>query len=197
MASSTLKRRSGSQPALPGTQPLPEGFEYRPELVSPAQEEALVAEIRQLPLATFQFQGYEGKRRVVSYGWEYDFNERVLREVEPMPPWLLPIRDLAAEVAGLAPELFPHVLITEYANGAGIGWHRDKGVFGEVVGISLLSPCRFRLRRREGATWERVSLTLAPRSAYHLRGIARTEWEHSIPETDALRYSISFSTLRS
>jgi alkylated DNA repair dioxygenase AlkB len=88
------------------------------------------------------------------------------------------------------------VLVTEYDAGAGIGWHRDKAVFGEVVGISLLSPCRFRLRRKAGTTWERVSLTAEPRSGYLLSGPSRTEWEHSIPEVDELRYSITFRNFR-
>ena len=86
--------------------------------------------------------------------------------------------------------------MTEYDAGAGIGWHRDKAVFGEVVGISLLSPCRFRLRRKIGTTWERVSLTVARRSGYLLSGPSRTKWEHSIPEVAELRYSITFRNFR-
>jgi alkylated DNA repair dioxygenase AlkB len=88
------------------------------------------------------------------------------------------------------------VLVTEYGPGAGIGWHRDKGVFGEIVGLSLLAPCVFRLRRAVGTRWERVNVVAEPRSAYLLSGAARTTWEHSIPAVDALRYSITFRTLR-
>ncbi len=95
----------------------------------------------------------------------------------------------------MAPDQLPHVLILEYSAHATIGWHRDKAVFGDVIGISLLSPCRFRLRRKVGSRWERASLTLAPRSAYLLRGPSRTEWEHSIPAVDALRYSITFRSI--
>lgn len=87
-------------------------------------------------------------------------------------------------------------LVTEYEAGAGIGWHRDKDVFGEVVGISLLAPCSFRLRRESRGGCERASLTAEPRSVYLLSGAARTEWEHSIPAVDALRYSITFRNLR-
>jgi alkylated DNA repair dioxygenase AlkB len=89
-----------------------------------------------------------------------------------------------------------HALVTEYGAGAGIGWHRDKAVFGEVVGISLLTPCVFRLRRPSGTAWDRVALTAEPRSAYLLSGPSRTEWEHSIPPVSALRYSITFRNLR-
>jgi alkylated DNA repair dioxygenase AlkB len=90
-----------------------------------------------------------------------------------------------------------HVLVTEYGPGAGIGWHRDKSVFGETVGVSLLSPCVLRLRRKVGERrWERVNVTAAPRSAYLLSGPARSEWEHSIPAVGEPRYSITFRHLR-
>jgi alkylated DNA repair dioxygenase AlkB len=174
----------------------PEGFRYEPDILTPAQELELLNQVRKLPFVEFQFQGYVGKRRVVSYGWQYDFNLRTLREADDMPPFLLALRKTAADFAGIKPERLQQVLVTEYDAGAGIGWHRDKAVFGEVIGLSLLSACRFRLRRKAGSTWERVSLTAEPRSAYLLSGPARTEWEHSIPEVDRLRYSITFRNFR-
>jgi alkylated DNA repair dioxygenase AlkB len=128
----------------------------------------------------------------VSFGWRYDFNERELQQADDMPPFLLPLRQRAAAFAALPPSGFQHALVTEYSPGAAIGWHRDKAVFAEVVGVSLLAPCRFRFRRKQGSKWERASLTLEPRSAYLLRGPARSEWEHSIPDVDRLRYSITF-----
>lgn len=106
------------------------------------------------------------------------------------------LRERAAGFAGRSPVEFPHVLLTEYSAGAAIGWHKDKGVFGEVVGVSLLSPCTFRFRRKAGERWERASITAEPGSAYLLAGPARTEWEHSIPAVEALRYSVTFRTLR-
>ena len=175
---------------------LPEGFKYQAEIIAASDEQALLEHIRQLPLKEFQFQGFVGKRRTVSFGWHYDFNERAIRAAEPIPPFLLPLREAAAKFAGLAAEKLQQALVIEYDAGASIGWHRDKAVFGDVVGISLLSPCRFRFRRQAGAGWERASLTAEPRSAYLLRGPSRTEWEHSIPAVDALRYSITFRNLR-
>ena len=180
----------GSGPALP------EGFRYEPQLISADDEVAVLEHVRGLPFRDFEFQGYLGKRRVVSYGWRYDFNERVLRDAEDIPPFLLSLREAAAAFAGLEPAQLQHVLVTEYGAGAGIGWHRDKAVFGDVIGISLLSACTFRLRRKAGSSWERASITAEPRSAYLLRGPSRTEWEHSIPAVDALRYSITFRNLR-
>lgn len=174
-----------------------EGFRFRTELIGPAGEDRLLARVRELPFRDFEFHGYTGKRRVVSFGWHYDFTGRRLRKANDIPSYLLVLRETAASFGGMEPEQLQHVLVTEYGDGAGIGWHRDKAVFGEVVGISLLSPCVFRMRRLiSKKKWERVNLVLEPRSAYHLSGPARYEWEHSIPQTDCLRYSITFRNVR-
>ena len=182
-----------SEPTLFEPAPsLPAGFRYERELLSAAEERDLVKHLETLPFKGFEFQGFVGNRRVVSFGWRYDFNDRQLQKADDMPPFLLPLRERAAAFAGLKPTAFQHALVTEYAPGAGIGWHRDKAVFDEVVGVSLVSPCRFRFRRKNGTRWERASVTLEPRSAYLLDGPSRTEWEHSIPEMGELRYSITF-----
>jgi alkylated DNA repair dioxygenase AlkB len=60
------------------------------------------------------------------------------------------------------------------------------------VALSFLSPCRLRFRRRVGHTWRRETVTVAPRSGYRLSGEARSEWEHSIPPLETLRYSVTF-----
>ena len=175
--------------------PLPEGFVYRRGALSPAAEQRLLARIRDLPLKEFDFHGFTARRRTISFGWQYDFARSQLDRAGEIPDWMLPLRETAAEFAGLTPDQLPHVLILEYSAGATIGWHRDKAVFGDVIGISLAAPCRFRFRRKAGSRWERASLTLEPRSAYLLRGPSRTEWEHSIPAVDALRSSITFRSL--
>ena len=188
---------------------MPDGFRYQAEFLSETEEHALAERLGTLPFKEFEFQGYLGKRRVVSFGWQYVFDGSGLRKAEDMPDFLLPLRERAAAFAGFAPHDLQHVLLTEYSPGAGIGWHKDRSVFGEVVGISLLAPCTFRLRKagaakagagRAGAakagTWERATLTLEPRSAYLLSGPARTEWEHSIPAVESLRYSVTFRNFR-
>lgn len=176
---------------------LPEGFRYAPDIVSPALQDAVLEQVRQLPFQAFDFHGFEGKRRVVSFGWRYDFSAEKLAPTEPIPPFLLPLREAAASFAGLAPERLEQLLVTEYGPGAPIGWHKDKAVFGSIVGISLLSACTFRLRRRAGPKWERVSITAEPGSAYVLSGSARTDWEHSIPPVEQTRFSLTFRELRS
>ena len=179
----------------PAAPELPQGFKYRPDFLSAAEEHELAERLARLPFRPFEFQGYLGKRRVISFGWQYVFNGSGLKKAEDMPDFLLPLRERAASFAGLEAGQLQHVLITEYAPGAGIGWHKDRSVFGDTIGISLLAPCRFRFRKKEGAKWKRSTLIAEPRSAYLLRGASRTEWEHSIPPLDALRYSITFRNL--
>ena len=173
----------------------PEGLAYTPELISADEETALVEHFRALPFAPFEFQGFLGKRRTVSFGMQYRFDGSGLAEAESMPAWLLPLRAKAAAFAGLPADDLVHALLIEYDVGAGLGWHRDRPVFGDVVGVSLLSEAPLRFRRRQGETWERHVLRAAPRSAYLLRGAARTEWEHSLAPVGALRYSATFRTL--
>jgi alkylated DNA repair dioxygenase AlkB len=175
---------------------LPDGMVYRPEFITAEEERALISWLEGQPFQPFVFQGYEARRQVVSYGWRYDFSRSHLEAAEGLPPELAPLRDRAAALAGHAPEDLQQVLINKYEPGAPIGWHRDRPVFAEVVGVSLGAPCTFRLRRRLATGFERKSLTLAPRSAYLLAGPARTEWEHSIPPVEALRYSITFRNFR-
>jgi alkylated DNA repair dioxygenase AlkB len=174
----------------------PAGFRYAPDFISRAEERRLVEHLQRLEFKPFEFQGFLGKRRVVSFGWRYDFNGGGLTKIDDMPDFLLPLRDRAGAFAGLPPTDLQQVLLTEYQPGAPIGWHKDRSVFGDVVGVSLLSACTFRFRRKAGAGWERSSLVLAPRSAYLLHGPARTAWEHSIPVVTELRYSITFRNFR-
>jgi alkylated DNA repair dioxygenase AlkB len=177
-------------------QAMPEGFVYREEVISAEEERQFAERFALLPFAPFEFHGFQGRRRVVSFGWRYDYAGRQIRPSAELPGFILPLRERAAEVAGLAAESLQQILVTEYAPGAPIGWHRDKPEFQDVVAISFLAPCLLRFRRRLGAGWERRSLEVMPRSAYVLSGAARSQWEHSIPPLNALRYSVTFRTLR-
>jgi alkylated DNA repair dioxygenase AlkB len=174
----------------------PEGFEYKDELLSSDQERALVERFAELRFREFEFRGFLGKRRIVSFGWRYDFNMRQLQKAEEIPGFLLELRATTAGFAHLDRDELQQVLVTEYAPGAGIGWHRDRPEFKDIVGVSLLSPCLFRLRRKRGNGWKRASIELQPRSAYLLSESARTDWQHSIPPVDKFRYSVTFRSLR-
>jgi len=178
------------------TSKYPAGFRYAEEFISRAEERCLVEHLQRLEFKPFEFQGFLGKRRIVPFGWRYDFNGGGLQQTNDIPNFLLPLRERAAAFADLQRTDLQQVLVTEYQPGAPIGWHKDRSVFGELVGVSLLSACTFRFRRKAGAGWERSSIVLAPRSAYLLHGPARTEWEHSIPAVMELRYSITFRNFR-
>lgn len=173
----------------------PAGLSYEAEFIGRDEEAKLIDHIRSLPLAPFQFGAYEGKRRVVYFGHSYDFTHQRLEKAEPIPDWLQPVVARVEAHARLRPGSIAHALVTEYETGAGIGWHRDKKQFDQVFGLSLLSPCPFRFRRKAGAAWKRFTLDAAPRSLYVLDGEARRVWEHSIAAVNSPRYSITFRTM--
>lgn len=186
------KRRLLAQDDLFARETRPEGFAYAEALISAREEAELLNNIRDLPFKAFDFHGFLGKRRVVSFGWRYDFTEGAVRETDPIPAFLLPLREKAAAFANVQPRSLQQVLINEYPPGAGIGWHRDKAMFDDVIAVSLASPCILRLRRKWNQGWERFSQEVGERSAYLLRGQSRREWEHSVPPVQALRYSVTF-----
>jgi alkylated DNA repair dioxygenase AlkB len=175
---------------------LPEGLAYASELITAEEEQALVSHFETLPFKPYEFRGYLGNRRTVSYGWRYDHDRMRLDPAQGIPEFLRDLRARCAAFAGFGPERLHQALITEYAPGAGIGWHRDRPEFGEVIGVSFRAPCVFRLRRERAGGWERASFIAEPRSAYVLRGPARSEWRHSISPMERLRYSVTFRNLR-
>jgi alkylated DNA repair dioxygenase AlkB len=176
---------------------LPEGFSYCAQAVSFEIERRVLAQLAELPFKEFQFRGFEGKRRVISFGWRYDFNDHKILPADPIPPFLLEIYRTIQANSGFVLRDLHQVLVSEYAPGAPIGWHKDRPVFGEVMGLSLASSCSFRLRKPlANGKWQRTAVLLEPRSAYFLEGPVRWEWEHSIRPMNALRYSITFRNLR-
>ncbi len=185
-----------SQLSFPDINGMPEGLRYEAGFLSAAEEQALIARIAALPFRPFEYQGFLGKRETVSFGWSYRFDGSGLAEAAPIPAWLLPVRARAAAFAGLAPDALVQALIIRYPEGAGLGWHRDRPVFDDVVGISLLSPAPLRFRRKVGEKWQRFTLTAEPGSIYLLRGASRTEWQHSLTPVTQLRYAITFRSMK-
>ncbi|HEY0629220.1 MAG TPA: alpha-ketoglutarate-dependent dioxygenase AlkB [Sphingomicrobium sp.] len=175
--------------------PLVPGLAYREQLIDAQEEARLIAAIERLDLSPFKFQGWTGKRLTRTFGWRYDFDDRSFAPTEPLPDWLLPLRNEAAAFGGIEPAAFVHALLTRYDPGAGIGWHRDRPQFGKVVGVSLGAPATLRFRRRTESGFQRASLELKPRSAYLLSGEVREQWEHGIAEHGSRRFSITFRTL--
>jgi alkylated DNA repair dioxygenase AlkB len=183
---------------------VPNGFQYRNDFIS-ADEEAWLAEaIARVEFVNFEMRGVVARRRVAFFGRSYDSNEA---SRSPLPEFLFPLRDKVASWAHEEADAFAMALMNEYPPGAPIGWHRDAPQYGIVAGISLLSSCQMKFRpyvrpdapasgqpRRRTATH---AITLARRSAYLMAAESRSEYEHHIPAVTALRYSITFRTLRS
>ncbi len=176
---------------------LPEGFSYRGGFLSEAEEAELLRIFGGLEFVAYDYQGYTAKRRIVRYGVNYDINTREQRESVPeIPEFLMDVRARAAEFAGVDAESLVQGMVSEYSVGTPIGWHRDAPQFGVIIGISLGSACRMRLKPYQ-APGKVLSLLLEPRSIYAMRGVARSGWQHSIPAVEQMRYSITFRTLRS
>jgi alkylated DNA repair dioxygenase AlkB len=171
------------------------GLDYRPGLIDAREETAMIAQLEAIDLTPFRFHGWTGKRKTHTFGWRYDFDDSSFAPAEPLPDWLLPLRDRAAGFAGIDPDSIGHALVARYDPGAGIGWHRDRPVFDQVVGISLGAPAVLRFRQRSDDGFRRAELPIEPRSAYRLSGEARHDWEHRIVPGEVLRYSITFRTL--
>ena len=176
---------------------MPEGLLYQEAFLSQEDESDLLAEIRGLPLEEAKYKSFTARRRIAAYGSSYDFETNVLSPAPEIPQFLLPLRSKVSGLLETEETRFVHALVTEYRPGTELGWHRDIGEFGIVVGVSLAGACRMRFRRYPPEKGAKVfSLDLAPRSVYALRDEIRWRWQHSVARTKELRYSITFRTSR-
>jgi len=177
----------------------PPGFSYFPGFISQKEEIELIKEIELTSLHPLIFQGYEAKRKVASYGYDWDFLHRRLSKGKPIPQSFKPIIQKVSQYLSLNDEEFAELLLTEYPVGSVINWHRDAPPFDIIVGISLNSDCKFRFRPYDKAKQLRKNLLAIPlerRSLYKMSGESRTEWEHSIPAVKEIRYSITLRTMK-
>lgn len=182
--------------ALNESNQTPDGLRYIPDMLSVAEERDLIDQVQALQFSEVRMHGVVAKRRVAHFGWVYGYETWRITPGPPIPDFLVSLRGRIAELVQTDPYEFAEALVTEYPPGAGIGWHRDAPMFGPlVIGVSLLGSCRFRFQRGTGPERKTMSLTLEPRSAYVLSGLARFQWQHSIPATPSLRYSITFRTI--
>jgi alkylated DNA repair dioxygenase AlkB len=175
---------------------LAQGFRYLSAVLSTSEEASLVKRFQQLPLQPFELQGFLANRRIFTFGRNYVFAGQKPRADARIPNYLRPLIELAAQISGASAEAFEQVMVTEYAPGAGIGWHRDRPSYEDIVAVSFLAPCILRLRRKKRQSWERRSAYVEPRSIYLLHGPVRDDWQHSIAPMDALRYSVTLRTFR-
>jgi alkylated DNA repair dioxygenase AlkB len=181
---------------------VPEGFIYRQNFISEAEEQDLIREIQKIPLAPFKYYQFTGKRRTASFGWQYEFGASEITAAPEMPPFLLRVRTHAANAFNIDPNSLIQTSIIEYSTGSPIGWHRDIPHFGVVVGISLGAACRMRFRKCSRVRSknlnrdEILSIELQRRSIYLMSGASRETWQHSIPPVKQLRYAIMMRTIR-
>lgn len=180
---------------VPASATKPGGFDYWPDMLSAVERAELAAQLQGLSFKPYEHLGYLGFRRIAAFGRRYDVERGRLDVADPWPDFLQVLLARLVERVGLNRGEFVQALVNEYAPGVGIGWHRDRPVYGEILGVSLLAPCVMRLRQKDGAGWRRSAAPLEPGSAYRLSGEARRAWEHSISPMTALRYSITFRTL--
>jgi alkylated DNA repair protein (DNA oxidative demethylase) len=175
--------------------PVLPGLKSKSDIVTTAEAFDLITAIDAEGLSPFKFQQWTGKRMTRSFGWKVDYQTGALELGDPIPGWLQPLRDRAARFAGIDPAEVAQALLIRYDPGAGIGWHRDRPAYGQVIGVSLGAPATMRLRLRDGKRFLRTTFPLEPQGAYYLGGAARWDWEHSIAELGRTRHSITFRTL--
>jgi DNA oxidative demethylase len=176
---------------------VPEGLVYCPGFLAPEEERALVQEIETYSFREVVMHGVAARRTVLHFGWDYDYEGWSIHPAEPPSPLLRALADRCAEVARVEPSSLEQFLVARYPPGATIGWHRDAPMFGSpVAGVSLGAPCRMRFRRKAGDCYLLHELRLEPRSLYLIGGEARMQWQHSIPPTKELRYSITMRTIK-
>ena len=173
----------------------PPGFYYYPEFISAAEEDALLETVRGMELPAFRYEGYTAKRRTASFGFDFHFSTGQLTEGKPIPAVFRAIMAKTAGMAGLPPEAFKELLVTQYPPGSVINWHRDAPPFRLIAGISLQADCQFRLRPY-GLRKPLLSFPVARRSLYVMEGEVRSGWQHSIAPVQQERYSITLRTLQ-
>jgi alkylated DNA repair dioxygenase AlkB len=173
---------------------MPSGFRYQSDLISEDEEAILLAHIADLDFKPYMFRGYPANRKVIAYGYMYDYGTRSMQTAPDIPPFLQDLRARVAQFAGRSSTDFRQVLVTEYSPGTALAWHRDRLQYGEIVGVSLRSAATFRVRQRTADGWRRASRLVEPRSVYQMAGDVRMDWEHSIPAVESLRYSLTFRT---
>jgi alkylated DNA repair dioxygenase AlkB len=175
----------------------PVGLVYQPDFLTEGEERQVLDVLEAMEFHTITMHGQTARRTVRHFGLDYGYESWKLEPTEPLPDELGWLQRRAGALAGLNPEDFAQILVSRYPPGATIGWHRDAPMFGpKVVGISLAAACRMRFQRGKGDARQVAEVTLERRSAYVLAGAARFAWQHSIPPTKALRYSITFRTLK-
>jgi alkylated DNA repair dioxygenase AlkB len=178
----------------------PPGLSYTDDFISEEEEQQLCAAISKLQLHTFIFRGFEAKRKVESFGYDYNFNDRSISPGKAIPAEFDFLINKTAAYLNIESKDFQELLVIEYPVGSVMNWHRDAPPFELIAGISLLSDCTLKFRPYEKSKQGKgtlISLPVKRRSLYVMKDEIRNDWEHSVPKMKSVRYSITLRTLKS
>ena len=161
----------------------PMGLEYHPDFLVASEEDGLLAHIDDSEWLT------DLSRRVMHFGYKYDYTSRRLDEtarIGPLPEWLAQLANMVREAASeeamqlLDPDRpFEQAIINEYLPGQGIAPHIDRDCFGPIVAtVSLGSAVNMDFCC--DSTGDEYVQRLVPRSLVLLYGDARFKWRHGI-----------------
>lgn len=182
------------------TEPIfPEGFSYFPGFITETEEKKLLELISKTEFRGFLLQGFEAKRKIASFGYDWSFEKQMLSKGKEIPGEFTSLIQKIAAYISISQENFAELLLTYYPVGSVINWHRDAPPFDLIAGISLLSDCIFKLRPHDKTKQNRkavISFPIQRRSLYIIQGSARTGWQHSIAPVEQERYSITLRTLK-
>lgn len=164
----------------------PDGLEYHPDFLQPAEESDLLELLARVDGAEWLA---DISRRVLHFGYKYDYSSRNLDEsacIGPLPEWLDRLAHKVHEAASSearqqlrAAHPFEQAIINEYLPGQGIALHVDRDCFGPVIAtVSLGSAINMDFCRDQ--TGESHVQRLEPRSLVLLHGDARSKWRHGI-----------------
>ncbi|MBA3237123.1 MAG: alpha-ketoglutarate-dependent dioxygenase AlkB [Parachlamydiaceae bacterium] len=183
--------------AMRGNILLPEGLTYYDNFITEVEEEKILNFIESLEFEQVIMHGQPAKRSVKHFGYHYNYQKFSVEPGEAFPSVIQKLSNKCAEKGGLEENEIVQCLISNYPANSTIGWHTDKFIFGsKIFGISLLSSCLMRFQRKIENIRYVYEKELIPRSLYILSGESRYKWQHSIPPTKGLRYSITFRTLK-
>ena len=179
----TMRARAGGPLVDARAATAPVGLEYRPDFLVASEEAGLLAHIDDSEWLT------DLSRRVMHFGYKYDYTSRRLDEtarIGPLPEWLARLSSMAREAASeeakqlLDPDRpFEQAIINEYLPGQGIAPHIDRDCFGPLVAtVSLGSAVNMDFCC--DSTGNEHVQRLVPRSLVLLYGDACFKWRHGI-----------------
>lgn len=175
----------------------PIGLFYHPNFISNDEEEKIVKFFLQLEFENVVIHGQAAKRTVKHFGYHYNYQHIRLEPGEPFPQEIAWLAERCAKWGEINPATIVQCLVQKYPPNSTIGWHSDKLLFGpKIFGLSFSSACLMRFQRKTNDKRFVYEIELEPRSAYILSGDVRYKWQHSIPPTPELRFSVTFRTLK-